>query len=107
MAKKLPSFKELDSIVHEDPEGGPSLTLPESVRGNVGVVRYIHDQLVDFMSNHRLAKSLLHDMEMRLTVLSFAIVGEYVIDLVRQARAATRKPKKSKAPKKGAKRKRK
>ena len=104
MPKKRSRMDVLSEIVQEDEEGGLKVRLPESVRGDLRVMRRLHHRMVDFMADHGLLEGLVHDVEARLTVLSFAIVGDYVTEMVREARAATSKPKESPAPKKGAKR---
>ena len=104
MAKKRTRLDVLSEIAQEDKEDGIKVTLPESVRSNLRVMRRLHHRVGDFMADHGFVEGLVHDVERRLTVLSFAIVGDYVTDLVREARVATRKRKGSPAPKNGAKR---
>lgn len=90
MAKKRTRLEMLSEIVQEDNKGGFKVTLPESVRTDLRVMRRLHHRVVDFMADHGLVKGLVHDVEMRLTVLSFAIVGDYVTEMVREAKASAK-----------------
>ncbi len=86
MAKRT-GLNILNSIAEEDPEGGITVKLPESVRGNLRVMRWLHHRVVDVMADHGLVECLVHDVEARLGTLSFEIVGDYVTDLIREAGA--------------------
>ncbi|UCC32350.1 MAG: hypothetical protein JSU86_08715, partial [Phycisphaerales bacterium] len=81
----------LNSIAREDSEGGITVTLPECVRGNLRVMRWLHHRVVDVMADHGLVEWLVYDVEARLKTLSFEIVGDYVTDLVREAKVAAKK----------------
>ncbi len=94
MAKKRTRMDVLDEIVQEDEEGGFKVRLPESVRGDLRVMRRLHHRVVDLMADIGLVKGLVHDVEARLSVLSFAIVGNYVTEMVREARASSKTPAK-------------
>ncbi len=74
-------------MVQEDQAGGFKVTLPESVRGNLRVMRGLHHRVVDVMADHGLVEWLVYDVEARLATLSFVIVGDYVTDLIREAGA--------------------
>ncbi len=86
MAKRT-GLSTLNAMVQEDPEGGFKVTLPESVRGNLRVMRWLHHRVVDVMADHGLVEWLVYDVEARLATLSFVIVGDYVTDLIREAGA--------------------
>ncbi len=90
MAKKRTRMDVLDEIVQEDEEGGLKVRLPESVRGDLRVMRRLHHRVVDLMADIGLLEGLVHDVEARLTVLSFAIVGDYVTEMVREAKASSK-----------------
>lgn len=90
MAKRRTRLDRLSEIVDEDDEGGLKVKLPESVRGNLRVMRHLHHRVVDFMADHGFVDGIVHDVEMRLTVLSFAIVGDHVLEMVRDARASAK-----------------
>ena len=90
MAKRT-GLATLNSIAQEDPEGGLTVTLPKSVRNSLPVMRGLHHRVVDVMGDHGLVEWLVHDVETRLATLSYEIVGDFVTDLVREARAAARK----------------
>ena len=90
MAKRTGSAT-LNSIAEDDPEGGLTVTLPESVRNSLPVMRGLHHRVVDIIADHGLVEWLVHDVEMRLATLSWEIVGDFVTDLVREAKAGARK----------------
>ena len=94
MAKKRSRLDLLSEIAQEDDEGGIKVRLPESVRDDLRVMRRLHHRVVDFMADHGLLEGLVHDVEARLTVLSFAIVGDYVTEMVREAKASAKTPAK-------------
>ncbi len=91
-------------IAGDDPEGGIFVTLPEAVRTNCDVLRWLHHWVVDAMADRGSVVWMADDVEKRLGDLGADIVSTSVSDLVRRARAATSKPKESQAPKSGAKR---
>ena len=80
-----------NSIVDEDPAGGLTVTLAQSVRDNLPVMRGLHHRVVDVMADRGLVQCLVYDVETRLAALSEQIVGDFVTDLVREARAGARK----------------
>ena len=84
---KRTGLNTLNAIAEEEPEGGLTVKLPESVRGNLRVMRWLHHRVVDVMADHGLVEWLVHDVETRLATLSFEIVGDYVTDLIREAGA--------------------
>ena len=94
-------------IAGDDPEGGIFVTLPEAVRTNCDVMRWLYHWVVDAMADHGHVKWMVDDVQERLGHLGADIVDTSLSDLVRQARAATSEPKESQAPKNSAKRKRK
>ena len=83
----------LNPIAREDPEGGMTVTLPECVRDDLNVMRWLHHRIGEVMADHGLVECLVHDVEMRLTTLSFDIVGDYVTGLVGEARASAITPR--------------
>ncbi len=91
-------------IAVDDPEGGVFVMLPQAVRTNCDVVRWLHHWVVDAMADRGSVAWMAEDVKKRLGHLGADIVSTSVSDLVRQARAATCKPKESQAPKNGAKR---
>ncbi len=107
MAKKKTETDAPRVMASEDPLGGVCVTLPEAVRTNCDVLRWLHHWVVDALADRGSVVWMAEDVEKRLGHLSADIVGTSVSDLVRQAQAATSKPKESQAPKNGAKRKRK
>ena len=107
MAKKKTETDALRVMASEDPQGGVCVTLPEAVRTNCDVLRWLHHWVVDALADRGSVVWMAEDVEKRLGHLSADIVGTSVSDLVRQAQAATSKPKESQAPKNSAKRKRK
>ncbi len=107
MAKKKTETDPLRVMASEDPQGGVCVTLSEAVRTNCDVLRWLHHWVVDAPADRGSVVWMAEDVEKRLGHLSADIVGTSVSDLVRQAQAATSKPKESQAPKNSAKRKRK
>lgn len=91
-------------MASEDPEGGVCVTLPEAIRMNCDVMRWLHHWVVDAMADRGSVVWMADDVEKRLGHLGADIVSTSLSDLVRQARAGTSKPKESQAPKNGAKR---
>ena len=98
MAKKRTRINILDEIVDEDEDGGFKVKLPESVCGNVRAMRLLYYRMGDFMADIGLVEGMVADVERRLTVLSFAIVGGYVQEIVREAKASARTQAKTPAP---------
>ena len=90
MAKRT-GLATLNSIAERDPKGGLTVTLPKSVRDSLPVMRGLNHRVVDVIADHGLVEWLVVDVEMRLTTLSCHIVGDFVTDLVRQAKAGARK----------------
>ena len=110
MAKKKTKMAPPSRIAANDPQGGVLVTLPEAVIADCDVMRWLHHWVVDAISDRGYAKWIEVLVESHLVELGPDIVDTTVSDLVRQAQAATSKrkePKKPKASKKGAKRKRK
>ena len=94
MGKKRTGLGTLNAIARDDEEGQMTVTLPECVRGNLNVMRWLHHRVVDVMADHGLVEWLAHDVEMRLTTLSSEIVGDYVQGLVREAKGSAVKSRK-------------
>ncbi len=90
MAKKRTRINILDEIVDEDEEGGFKVKLPESIRGNLRVAHRLYHDVGDLMADLGLVEGLVHDVEQRLSVLSFAIVGDHVQKMVREAKASVK-----------------
>ena len=107
MAKKKTKMAPPSRIAANDPQGGVLVTLPEAVIADGDVMRWLHHWVVDAISDRGYAKWIEVLVESHLVELGPDIVDTTVSDLVRQAQAAASKRKKSKASKKGAKRKRK
>ena len=97
MAKKRTRLDTIDEIVEDT--GGFKVKLPESVRGNVRVMRQLHRRVGDLMVDFGWVEVLVDEVEMQLSALSSAIVGEYVLEMVREAKASVKasakKPAKS------------
>ena len=104
MAKKKTGMDPSGCMGGSDPKGGVFVTLPEAVRADCDVMRWLYHWVVDAMADRDDTQWMADDVEERLGYLDADIVRASVSDLVRQAQAATRKPKESRAPKKGAKR---
>ena len=83
------------------------MTLPQAVRTDWDVVRWLHHWVVDTMADRGYGSAMADEVEERLGHLGADIVSTSVSDLVRQAQAATCKAKESQAAKNGAKRERK
>ena len=90
MAKRT-GLATLNSIAEDHPDGGLKVTLPESVRDSLPVMRALHHRVVDVIADHGLVQWLVNDVETRLATLTYEIVGDFVTDLVREAKAAARK----------------
>ncbi len=88
MAKKRTGLGTLNDVTREDEEGGITVTLPESVRGNLGLMRRLNHRVVDIIADHGFVEWLVHDVERRLAVLSADVMHDFTKDLVREARAA-------------------
>jgi hypothetical protein len=54
-------------------------------------MRALHHRVVDVIADHGLVQWLVNDVETRLATLSYEIVGDFVTDLVREAKTAARK----------------
>ncbi len=80
------------------------VTLPEGVRGNLGMLRRLHHLMVDITADRGFVKNLADDAERRLEDLSSWMAADYVLDLVGQAYSPRRRSKKTKKSKKIAKR---
>lgn len=87
MAKKRIDTDTLNPITREDDDGGIKVTLPDSVRGNLRLMRRIHHRVVDIMADYGFVDFLVHDVEARLGILSADITCDFVKDLIREARA--------------------
>ncbi len=71
--------------------GGIRVTLPESVSTDVDVMRHLQHRVVDLMADHGFVACLAYDAGNGLTLLSFAIVANYVTEMVREAQASAEK----------------
>ncbi len=91
MAKKQTRLELVDEIACRNPKGGIRVTLPESVRADVRVVRHLHHRLVDLRADMGLVAAMVFDVEKGLTILSSVIVANYVTDMVREAKAPAKK----------------
>ena len=80
--------------------------LPEPVRDNLGMLRRLHNLMVDVTAGRGFVKTLADDAEMRLGVLSSDMAAHYVMDLLGEAYSPRRRSKKTKKSKKIAKRER-
>lgn len=101
MTKKKTETEAPRVMASEDQQGGVCVTLSEAVRTNCDVLRWLHHWVVDAMADRGSHVWMAEDVEKRLGHLSADIVSTSVSDLVRQAQAATSRPKESQAPKKG------
>ena len=88
MAKKRTGLGTLNDVAREDEEGGIKVTLPESVRGNLGLMRRLNHRVVDIIADHGFVDWLVHDVERRLAVLSADVMFDLTTTLIREARAA-------------------
>ena len=61
--------------------------LPESVCGNVRVLRHLCHRVVDLMADHGKLDWLINDVQYRLEYLSVEITCDYVTGLIREAEA--------------------
>ena len=105
MARKKKTETDLSTrMAANDPGGGIFVTLPEAVRTDCDVMRWLHHWVVDALADGGYVKWMVQDVEQRLGHLGADIVDASLWDLVRQAQAATSKPEESQAPKNGAKR---
>ena len=95
MAKKRTGMGTLNEIAREDEEGGIKVTLPESVRGNLALMRRINHRIVDIIADHGFVDWLVHDVERRLAVLSTDVMYDFTTALVREARTATKQSEKA------------
>ena len=69
-------------------DGDCEVTLPERVRNDMQMLRWLHHRVVDLMASHGHANLMIQDVEDRLAVMSSDMVDDGVNDLVREARAA-------------------
>lgn len=88
MAKKRTGMGTLNGVTREDEEGGIKVTLPESVRGNLGLMRRLNHRVVDIIADYGFVDWLVHDVEGRLAVLSTDVMHDFTKALVREARSA-------------------
>ncbi len=88
MAKKRTGLGTLNDVAREDEEGGIKVTLPESVRGNLGLMRRLNHRVVDIIADYGFVDWLVHDVESRLAVLSTDVMHDFTKALVREARSA-------------------
>ncbi len=105
MAKKI--TKVADPLVTVNYEGGVFVSLPSTVRDNREVLRWLSHWVVDAMADRGHVEWMVADVDEGLSNLSTDMLTISVADLVRQALAATSKPKESQRPKRAAKGKRK
>ena len=63
------------------------VTLPESVCGNMRVLRHLCHRVVDLMADYGKVAWLVTDMEYQLEHLAVEITCDYVSDLIREAEA--------------------
>ena len=76
-----------DPIAVYNPEGGYTIHLPDSIRKNLAAMRRLNHQMVDLIADYGLIDWLVHDVEMRLMTLADDILGDFVLALVRNAKA--------------------
>ncbi len=91
MAKKRTGMGTLNDITREDEEGGIKVTLPESVRGNLALMRRLNHRVVDIIADRGFVEWLVHDVERRLAVLSADVMHDFTTALVREARSGPRR----------------
>ena len=85
MARK--ALPEGNPIAVYDPEGGYTIHLPDSIRKNLAAMRQLNHQMVDLIADYGLIDWLVHDVEMRLMTLADDILGDFVLALVKNAKA--------------------
>ncbi len=69
-------------------DGDCEVTLPDRVRNDIRMLRWLQHRVVDLMASHGHADLMIQDVEDRLEVLSSDMVDDAVNDLVREALAA-------------------
>ncbi len=69
-------------------DGDCEVTLPDRVRNDIRMLRWLQHRVVDLMASLGHAGLMIQDVENRLGVLSSDMVEDAVNDLVREALAA-------------------
>ena len=69
-------------------QGDCEVKIPELVRKDMRMLRWLHHRVVDLMASHGHANLMILDVEDRLAVISSDLLADAVTDLVREARAA-------------------
>lgn len=63
------------------------VTLPDWIRNDVRLLRWVHHRVVDLMACHDHTNLMIQDVEDRLAVLSSDMVDDAINDLICEARA--------------------
>ena len=77
--------KEANLIAVEDPNGGYTVKLPESVRDDLEIMRRVAHRMVDEVAERGLLNWLLHTVEENLGALTDDIIAEFVLNLISEA----------------------
>ncbi len=91
MAKKHTRLKPLVSVERADGKGGIKVTLSQSASTDVDVMRHLAHRVVDLMADHGLKAHLAYDAGNGLTLLCYTIIADYVMEMVREAKASAEK----------------
>ena len=85
MAKKKTEGNRDEAIVKVDADC--EVVLPDWVRNDVRMLRWLQHRVVDMMASHNLTSLMIQDVEDRLASMCFEMVDDAVNDLIREAPA--------------------
>ena len=77
--------KAANPIAVEDPDGGYTVRLPDSVRDDLEIMRKVAHRMVDEVADRGLLSWLPHTVENNLGALTDDIIGDFVLNLVNEA----------------------
>ena len=90
--------KAVNPIAVEDPDGGYTVKLPDSVRDDLEIMRKVAHRMVDEVADRGLFSWLAHTVENNLATLTDDIIGEFVLNLVNEATGKKEVPAKPVGP---------
>jgi len=90
--------KAVNPIAVEDPDGGYTVKLPDSVRDDLEIMRKVAHRMVDEVADRGLLSWLPHTVENNLGALTDDIIGEFVLNLVNEATGKKEVPAKPVGP---------
>jgi hypothetical protein len=88
VARRPEPFEVVAPHAEEDEQGRINVMLPEAVREDRALMRWLHHRVVDLLAEKGLLGDFADDVEVRLSALGTDIVSDYVGELLTECQTA-------------------